>query len=177
MRLINSNWPARRNNSLDLFDEMERMFDEFQRSWDRPSTMERNFTPACDVTEANDHYLMTVDLPGFKKEDIKIEMNDNVLTISGERRRETSPDEEKKNHRYERSYGSFVRSFTLPTTVSSDKVEANYEDGVLNLYLPKTPMAKSRTIEIQAKSGGFFDKLIGSKKDVDVKPTSTSSSH
>jgi HSP20 family protein len=153
---------------------MERMFDEFQRSVDRPSsTAERSFNPAVDVTEAADHFFMTVDLPGFKKEDIKIELNDNVLTISGERRREQKADDN-KNHRFERSYGSFARSFTLPTTVTNDKVEANYEDGVLNLYLPKTPVAKARTIEIQAKNGGFFDKLIGNKKDVEVKPSSSS---
>lgn len=174
MRLLNSNWPTRRSNSVDLFDEMERMFDDFQKTWER-QTPERSFNPAVDVSESAEHFLMTMDLPGFKKDDIKIEMNDNVLTISGERRRETSPEDEKKNHRFERSYGSFMRSFSLPTSVSGDKVEAHYEDGVLNLYLPKTPVAKSRTIAIQAKDGGFFDKLIGSKKDVDVK--STSSSH
>lgn len=173
MRLINTNWPARRNNSTDLFDEMERMFSEFQRSWDQQQPAERNFSPAVDVNESADHYLMTVDLPGFKKDDIKIEMNDNVLTISGERRRETSPEEEKKTHRFERSYGSFTRSFSLPTTVSAEKIEANYEDGVLSLYLPKTPVAKARTIQIEAKNGGFFDKLIGNKKDVEVKSNSS----
>ncbi len=157
MRLINTNWPARRNTSADLFDEMERMFDDFQRSLSPAATPERNFTPACDVSEEADRYVMTVDLPGFKKEDIKIEVNDNVLTIAGERRREASTDD-KKNHRFERSYGSFVRSFSLPTSVSSEKVEAHYEDGVLNLSLPKTPVAKSRTIEIQSKNGGS-DKL------------------
>ncbi|KYG66402.1 hypothetical protein AZI86_04950 [Bdellovibrio bacteriovorus] len=174
MRLINSNWPTRRSNSVDLFDEMERMFADFQNSWDQQPA-QRSFTPAVDVSESAEHYLMTVDLPGFKKDDIKIEMNDNVLTISGERRRETTVDEEKKTHRFERSYGSFTRSFSLPTTVSGDKIEANYEDGVLSLYLPKTPVAKARTIQIESKNGGFFDKLLGNKKDVEVK--SNTSSH
>lgn len=172
MRMINTNWPVRRASSADLFDEMERMFDSFHNSWER-TPAEKTFSPACDVTEDNEHYLMTIDLPGFKKEDIKIEMNDNVLTISGERRREVKQDEGKA-HRFERSYGTFKRSFSLPTTVSGDKIEANYEDGVLSLYLPKTPVAKARTIEIQSKNGGFFDRLLGNKKDVEVKASNSS---
>lgn len=175
MKLINTNWPARRNSNVDLFDEMERMFDAFQNSWDRIPA-ERNFSPACDITEEKDHYLMTIDLPGFKKEDIKIEMSDNVLTVAGERRREVKT-EEGKGHRFERSYGTFTRSFSLPSTVSSEKVEANYEDGVLSLYLPKTPLAKARSIEIQSKNGGFFDRILGSKKDVETKPSSSPETH
>ena len=170
MRYLTSAWPTRRANSTDLFDEMERMLEDFNRASTRQS-LDRSFNPAVDVIESEDHYLMTVDLPGIKKEDIKIEMNENVLTVSGERKRSTKSEDENKTQRYERSYGSFTRSFSLPTTVAPEKIEAHYEDGVLNLYLPKTPVAKARTIEIQAKNGGFFDKFLPNKKQSEDKTT------
>lgn len=173
MRLVNSTqWPARRATALDLFEEMDRMFSDLHRGTDRE--YEKSFVPACDVTEADEHYLMTMDLPGFKKEDIKIEMNENILTVSGERKREAA--ENRKGHRIERSYGTFTRSFSLPTTVSPEKIEAQYEDGVLNLYLPKTPVAKARTIQIQSKTGGFFERILG-KKEADEKTTTTINPH
>jgi HSP20 family protein len=92
---------------------------------------ERSLSPACDVSETEEKFLLSVDLPGMKKEDIKIELKDQVLTISGERKTE-----------------KYQRSFTLPTVVDGNKVEARYEDGVLELTLPKTELAKPRQIEI-----------------------------
>ena len=150
MRYMTSNWPTRRNQSTDLFDEMERMLTDFNRASNRQA-VERSFNPAVDVAETEDKYFLSIDLPGIKKENIKIEMNENILTISGERQRVSKTEEENKAQRFERSYGSFSRSFSLPTTVASDKIEAHYEDGVLELTLPKTPIAKARTIEIQSK--------------------------
>ncbi|XGC80607.1 Hsp20/alpha crystallin family protein [Bdellovibrio bacteriovorus] len=169
-------WSERRLSTGDFFSEMERMFEDFTRNSDFP--VSSGFNPVTDVEEEEGHYLMTIDLPGMKKEDIKIDVKNNVLTISGERKRETNVSEGKKGQRFERSYGSFTRSFTLPSTVNADDIEARYEDGVLSLFLPKTPETQARKIEIESKAGGFFDKLLHSKKDeVDVKTERKEQSH
>lgn len=145
-----------RSLASDFFDEMDRFFEGTPANFSpRNFYDERTFHPACEVSESEDHYMMSVDLPGMKKEDIKIELNNNVLTISGERKREATP---------ERSYGFFKRGFTLSNSIESGRVEARYENGVLELYLPKTQAAKSRQIEIQSGKTGIFDKLLGSKK-------------
>lgn len=167
-------WSQRRLATGDFFSEMERMFDDFTRGSDYSLTSE--FSPVTDIEEEEDHFLMTIDLPGMKKDNISIDVKNNVLTISGERKREIDVEEKHKGHRTERSYGSFTRSFTLPTTVNAEDIEARYEDGVLSLYLPKTPETQAKKIEISAKSGGFFDKLMSSKKEsVDVKTDKSSS--
>lgn len=149
MRFLTPTWPAQRANALDLFDEMERLFTEINTAPNRKA-LERSFNPAVDVEETDKGFLMTFDIPGIKSEDIKIEMNENILTVSGERHRTQKFDDGTKAQRLERSYGSFSRSFTLPTNVASDEIEAHYEDGVLQLHLPKTQLTKSRKIEIQA---------------------------
>lgn len=151
-------------SSTDLFDHMERLFNDLSRPvWQSTQERERSFNPACDIAEEETHYSVTVDLPGFKKEDIKIEMTDNVLSISGERRRvlEADKDAKKETERryFERYHGSFRRSFSMPANVAADKVEAHYEDGVLSLYLPKVAVAGARKIEIQTKAGGFLERL------------------
>ncbi|KYG68683.1 hypothetical protein AZI87_05465 [Bdellovibrio bacteriovorus] len=161
MRTLTPYMTNRRPFATDLFDEVERMFESFAAPANTNS--ERRFTPAFEVSETEDHYLLGVDLPGIKKEDLKIELNDNVLSISGERKRGNSAE-------------SFTKRFTLPKTVDVEKIEANYEDGVLNMYLPKAAAAKPRSIEIQSKSGGFFEKLIGSKK-VGEDTSSANSAH
>lgn len=161
-----------RGLASNLFDEMDRFFDDWGRQ-DTPTARvyeDRNFTPACEVSETDEHYLMSVDLPGMKKEDIKIEVSDNVLTVSGERKRESSEKGQRVQH-YEKSYGFFKRSFSLPSSIEADKVEARYEDGVVELYLPKVQAAKPRHIEIQSGKSGIFDKLLGSKKsNQEIKP-------
>lgn len=119
------------------------------------------FNPGFDVDETEEAYLLSVDLPGMKKEDVKVDLTENVLTISGERKHERGS---KDKGRYERAYGRFHQSFTLPTTVDVNRVEANLEDGVLHIALPKSEQAKPRSIQVQAGKGGFFSKLIGSKK-------------
>lgn len=163
MRMITPYW-ANRNISSDLFDEMDRAIDTFNNLFATRTYDERAFDPACEISETDEHYLMSVDLPGLKKEDIKIEMTDNVLIVSGERKHEISSDQKRKVQRYEKSYGFFKRSFTLPTSVDAEKVEARYENGVLELCLPKTQAAKPRQIEIQSGKNGLFGKILGSKK-------------
>lgn len=145
--------------SSDLWREMDRMFDHFTPS---VSAMydDREFSPPSELMEEEGHYMLSIDLPGMKKEDIKIEVADGTLIISGERKNEKRT-EANQVHRFEKTYGSFKRSFVLPNTINAGKVEARYEDGVLELYLPKTEVAQARKIEIQSGKGGIFDKFLG----------------
>lgn len=108
------------------------------------------WTPAIDITENEDHYLVTADIPGVSKEDVKVDFHDGMLTVKGEKRSEEK--EEKDNYlRVERSFGSFVRTFTLPETVEPDKIKATYKDGVLKLSIPKKADAKPKKIEIKVQ--------------------------
>ncbi|MBY0452833.1 MAG: Hsp20/alpha crystallin family protein [Bdellovibrionaceae bacterium] len=167
MRILTPYWTTKSLTS-DIFGEMENIFNEATHSAAKNYYDERSFGPACEVSETAEHYFMTVDLPGMKKEDVKIELADNVLTVSGERKRERNTDANAKVQLYEKSYGFFKRSFTLPTTVEESKIEARYENGVLELYLPKTSAAKPRQIEIKSSKGGIFERLLSSDKKGDV---------
>lgn len=163
MRLLTP-YVSNRDVAGDFFSEIDQFFNGFDREIKSRFYDERSFSPACEVAETDEHYLMSVDLPGMKKEDIKIEVKDNILTISGERKKETTSDSKSKIQRYERTYGFFKRSFSLPASLNSEAVEARYENGVLELYLPKSQAARSRQIEIQSGKAGIFEKLLGSKK-------------
>jgi len=139
------------------FREMERFInDDFlapfsltDRWMGRPFGTER-WMPAMDVREDDDAYRVAVELPGLTKKDIEVTVEDNVLTVSGERRWEHEEGDDKKGrfHRVERTYGSFTRSFTLPRTVKPGDVNAAFKDGVLNLTIPKAEEAKPQLIDI-----------------------------
>lgn len=104
--------------------------------------------PAVNVMERDDEFMIEVAAPGYKKDDFKLSIDQNVLTISSEKQEKAEDD---KVSRREFSYASFQRSFTLPTSVDADKVDARYEDGILNIHLPKKEEAKAkpkRTIDI-----------------------------
>lgn len=169
MRSLTPYWTTR-NLVSDLFDEMDDYFSNVNRDWPSARTYdEQSFGPSCEISEADDHYSLSMDIPGMRQEDIKIEVHNNTLVISGERKREKAADKNERVQRYERSYGSFKRSFTLPTTVQDDKIEARYENGVLDLYLPKVAESKPRQIEIKEGKGGFFNRLTGSDKSSETK--------
>ncbi|MCS6991002.1 MAG: Hsp20/alpha crystallin family protein [Chitinophagales bacterium] len=104
--------------------------------------------PAVNVVEKDDYYRMDFAVPGFSKGDFNIKVDGNVLTVSGERKSENSKEEENFTMK-EFSCTSFTRSFTLPDTVQTDKISAEYSDGVLKVTLPKTPEAKPKAIEIK----------------------------
>lgn len=163
MRILTPYWTAKALTS-DLFGEMENFFDDTATLARKNYYDERSFGPACEISETPEHFHLTVDLPGMKKEDVKIEMAENTLTVSGERKRERNTDAKAKVQLYEKSYGFFKRSFTLPASVDESKIEARYEDGVLEINLPKTAAAKPRQIEIKAGKGGLFDRLLSDKK-------------
>lgn len=105
------------------------------------------WAPDTDMSETDDTYLLTVDLPGLTKKDIQVSYQDHRLTISGERKKE-SKEEEKDYIRQERYVGKFTRSFTLPTEVKEDKIKAVFKDGVLTVTIPKVETKKPKTVTI-----------------------------
>jgi HSP20 family protein len=127
------------------------MMDEAFSGWNGEAVGSA-WTPTCDVREDKEHLTITLDLPGVKPEDVKISLENQVLTIRGERR-QVSEQTDERWHRYERSYGSFERSFTLPTTVDAERIQATTEHGVLNITLPKVERAKPREIPVKSSVG------------------------
>jgi HSP20 family protein len=108
------------------------------------------WTPSCDIYETENEIVVKAEIPGVKKEDVKLSIQDNVLTISGERKFEQET--KKENYlRVERGYGSFTRSFTLPPSVDAKKIIAEFKDGLLEVKLPKLEEAKPKEVEIKIK--------------------------
>lgn len=138
------------SDMFSLQREMNRMFDSFFRGVDEPSLLNGTWIPAVDVAEEDDAYVVKVELPGVNKEDVKIMLESNILTIRGEKKAEGEV-KQKNYHRTERSYGAFQRSFTLPTSVKNDKIDAVYKDGILTVSLPKAEEAKPKQIEVKVK--------------------------
>lgn len=107
-----------------------------------------NWMPAVDVIEEKEAIRLVAELPGVKPDDVKISLENNVLTIQGEKKQEQEVKDEKA-HRFERVYGKFERSFTLPTTIDPNKIVARYDAGVLSIVLPKVEAAKPRQISVK----------------------------
>ena len=108
------------------------------------------WSPLVDITEDEKEYLIKAELPEVKKEDVKVTVENGVMTLSGERKFEKE-EKNKKYHRVERSYGSFMRSFTLPEGTSGDKVTADFKDGVLKVHLPKDEKVKPKAVEVNVQ--------------------------
>ena len=140
----------------DPFRELEDMSERLNRVFSRPSLRnsgKENLTvadwmPTVDISETEGEYLIKAELPEVRKEDVKVIVENGVLTLQGERRQEKE-EKGKRFHRVERSYGSFVRSFTLPESVDENSVKAEYKDGVLNLHLPKSEKVKPKAIDVK----------------------------
>ncbi|TKB89650.1 MAG: Hsp20/alpha crystallin family protein [Nitrospira sp.] len=137
--------------------ELEEMSDRLNRIFNGQAQPQANaketmvvadWAPSVDVSETDGEYQIKAEIPDVKKEDVKVTLEDGVLTIQGERKHEKE-EKGKKYHRVERSYGSFARSFTLPDLVDEEKVRAEFKDGVLNLQLPKSEKAKPKAIEVK----------------------------
>ncbi|MEW6117772.1 MAG: Hsp20/alpha crystallin family protein [Nitrospirota bacterium] len=143
---------------LSPFEQMERQFEEFFR---RPFSLlsqptwwparrifgAEEFAPSVDIYEEDGDVVVKAELPGMKKEDISIDLTDHTITISGEKKEEEKV-EEKNFYRHERFYGSFVRSFDIPTDVKADEAKAKFKDGVLEVRLPKTEEAKQKVKKV-----------------------------
>ena len=138
------------------FGEME-LFDPFFRAARmrglpgdiRGTGAALGFTPAVDVSENDDEYLISAEVPGASKDDVTVELHEDVLTIRGEKKSERN--EQRDHARYtERGFGSFSRAFSLPANADGEKLAASFKDGVLTLCVPKREEAKPRVINIQA---------------------------
>ena len=127
--------------------QMNRLFDQFDGEDETPMV---TYAPRMNVTDMEDHIEVTAELPGLNRDQVKLEINDGVLTISGEK---TDELEKKDRNLYisERVFGTFRRSFQLPSQVDVNKVEASFKDGILNVNLPKVEEAKPKQIEIKVK--------------------------
>jgi HSP20 family protein len=135
------------NRLSSLRDELDTLFEmPFWSNFGRQSQLFSGWSPALDLYQNNDNVIARVELPGMRKEDIEISLHDGMLTISGERKSETSEGE--KAERTERYVGKFRRSISLPTRVDSNKVTASYRDGVLAVTLPKAEEAKPKQIQV-----------------------------
>lgn len=147
---------------LTVWNAFNDMFnDEF---FSRPLVTQRTFVPSVDITEDEKHYLVTADIPGMKPEDLDISVENNVLTIRGERKYETQGTQQ-GYRRVERHYGRFQRSFALPEGVNADAIEANVENGTLTLRVPKPVTALPRKVKVNV--GGLAEKAkkLFSKKE------------
>lgn len=151
MTLIKWN-PSRELLNVDR--EFRKMFDFFEDRFGIASSNEKNdeyenavWSPLTDVEENDANYLLKVDLPGVKKEDLKISYAEGQLSISGERKQEKVT-KDSKVHRVERAYGKYYRSFNLPAKIKEDKINAEFKDGQLTITIPKAEEVKPKEIEI-----------------------------
>lgn len=133
---------------VSLRSDFDRLFESFFGNL--PVVQESMWAPVVDIVEKNGNIEVKAELPGMSKEDIKVTVKDNVLSLSGERKQEIET-KEKTFHRIERFYGSFCRNIQLPERVKADKVKATYKDGVLNIVLPKPASAKPKKIDVEVK--------------------------
>jgi len=151
----------------DEFRELERRMEEMIRhpllslryplAWWRAPTEEAAWIPALEMYEKEDKFVVRVEVPGMKKEDIEISVLGDTLTIRGERKAETEVKDE-DYYRCELCYGRFSRSITLPSAVQTAKVEATYRDGILEIVLPKAPEAKPKKIQVKVKEASAATK-------------------
>ena len=123
---------------------LEPFFGRFNFLDDQPAS--GTWAPPVDVAEEKDHILVKVEVPGMEEKDLRVNFEDGLLTVSGERQFERKDD--RNYHRIERAYGSFVRQFTLPRTVDANAITANYKNGVLEIEIPKKDEAKPKQIQI-----------------------------
>ena len=131
----------------DFDDVVERFFYGWPESASKSDVL---WTPRVDVNETDKEILLDVEVPGMDKKDVKVEVKDNTLHISGERKNERKT-ENAESCRIERHYGKFERSFSLPDTVDSNKITASYKDGILEIKLEKTEKAKPKEIAVEVK--------------------------
>jgi HSP20 family protein len=136
--------------------EIEDMFDRYDRAVGLPRSGSQevmatgDWSPRVDIVENENEFVIKAEIPEVKKEDVKVSVDNGVLTLKGDRRQEKE-EKGKKFHRVERYYGSFTRSFTLPENVDGAKVKASFKDGMLSLQIPKTEKAKPKSIEVKVE--------------------------
>ncbi len=153
--------------SNDSWNNFFKDFGRFENSvFKAIPTKHSGFQPMCDITEASDHYMVSLDVPGIPKEQIQIEVENNQLKISGERTKDKNAKEESKHIYFERPYGKFTRTFNLPPEVNSEDIQAHHQDGVLLVAIPKVKKAEPKKIAINVSPDkpSLFQKLVGPKE-------------
>lgn len=147
---------------LALQNRMNSIFQEYNRNQNDGDQVTAAFVPPVDIYEDEHKIVLKLEVPGMKENDLDIQLENNVLTVRGERKFEKEEKEE-NFHRVERRYGTFYRSFTIPNTVNAESVKASYEAGVLRVELEKRAEAKPKQIKVQV---GGAQALDAGKKDV-----------
>jgi HSP20 family protein len=145
----------RDRNWLSPWTELDEMATRFNRAFGTSAFGEgdgASWLPAVNVEETPGELILTAELPGLRKEDVEIEIENNVLTIRGRKEETREEKSERRYHVWERRTGSFQRSFSLPRSVAGDQVAASFENGVLSVRMPKAPEAKGRKIEIKSEA-------------------------
>lgn len=132
-----------------LRDRMNRLFEDLVSSpkYEESDIIQSTWSPAVDIYETENELVLTAELPGVEEKDVEIKVEDNTLSLRGERKFEKETREE-NYHRIERAYGSFYRSFSLPNYVDQEKISAEYENGLLKVHMPKKPEVKPRKVKI-----------------------------
>ncbi|HEK86384.1 MAG: Hsp20/alpha crystallin family protein [Candidatus Saccharicenans sp.] len=132
-----------------LRDRMNRLFEDLVSSprFEDSEIIQSTWSPAVDIYETENELVLTAELPGVEEKDVEIKIEDNTLTLKGERKFEKETKEE-NYHRIERAYGSFFRSFSLPNYIDQEKISAEYENGLLKVHMPKKSEVKPRKVKI-----------------------------
>ena len=141
---------------LDGIHRLNRMLDEAFSLWPQASSgdaVTSAWLPPTDVTEDKDGLEISMELPGVRAEDVKLSLENNILTVRGEKQ-QRSEQRTERFHRFERSYGMFERSFALPSTVEAEKIQARHENGVLFISVPKAERARPREIPVKVNASG-----------------------
>jgi len=139
-------WPG----TVNLRQEMDRLFDRFfEREWSELPAPTGEWVPSLDLSETKDAFVAKAEIPGIDPKEIQVTIQENLLTIKGEKRQDTEEKDE-RHHRIERSYGMFTRSIRLPVAVDGSKVDAKFKNGLLTVTLPKMPGAKGTTVPVKA---------------------------
>jgi HSP20 family protein len=141
---------------LDPFRDLETLSSRLNRLFNQPLATQLaesegvfgDWTPAMDIEETDKEYLVKADLPAIKREDVKVQITEGVLTVEGERKQEKE-ERGKKFHKIERSFGKFVRRLAVPSDVDEQKISAEFKEGVLNVHLPKSAVVKPRSVDVK----------------------------
>jgi HSP20 family protein len=145
-----------------LQTEMNRLFNTVFDQPAGPNDQARRWVPAMDLVETDDHFVLRADLPGLSEDDVKIELEDNVLTISGDRKAEHE-ERQAGFYRVERAFGTFSRALTLPTGIDADSVTATFDRGVLEVRIPKPAERKPRRVWIGVGNNGHHKAIEGTE--------------
>ena len=148
MWTVTTRRPGMTSDLMTLQNRMDRLMTDLMGPWAEGNSLAASWLPPVDVFEGKEALKIVAELPGVKPEDVKISLENRTLTLRGEKK-QVAEETTEKVHRYERAYGSFERTFTLPGTVNPEQIQATYAEGLLTIVLPKAEQAKPREIPVK----------------------------